>query len=182
MICLEQSTEIPTHLRLARHQSITLSYVENMPSSPTPMSSHLSRLSWRPPPRKQTLFSLLKVKFLLHNRRAELRLVTNRVGGGVVLSVDKVRAPAPAATASDALEEEGGGGGVAAAAAAAVPDADNDEHEATPPRRSPQGLAPEGQSKRMASVVVVRGTAPRVSAAGAMLLERLKVRDGGGRG
>ncbi len=108
--------------------------------------------------------------------------MTNRVGGGVVLFVDKVRAQA-APAASDALEaqgreEEGGGGGLAAAAA--VSDAGVDVHEASPPRRLPQDLAHERQSQRTASVVVVRGTAPRVSAAGAMLLERLKVREGEG--
>ena len=122
--------------------------------------------------------------------------MSQRAGGGVMLSVDRLRAPAPgvaaaaavaaAAVTSTALEAkteaaDGGDGEAAAAVPEAVPGTDAAGHEGDPPRPPPQDSAPEAQSQspRMASFVIVRGTAPRVSAAGALLLERLKVARGG---
>ncbi|CAM9601826.1 unnamed protein product [Scytosiphon promiscuus] len=112
-----------------------------------------------------------QVGFLLHNRKAELQAICQRVGGAVSISV-KGRATASAAAANATLEVSqpplGRGG---AEGGTHGPDARSAGRRA--PEDSPTVV--ENQGSAASSYVLVRGTAPRVSAAGALLLERLKV-------
>lgn len=91
----------------------------------------------------------------------------------------KGRASAPATSTAFALDAPQTPAGAGRAKGNTNgPDPRSPRHQA--PEDSPSAVQTQGEAAT--SYVLVRGTAPRVSAAGTMLLERLKVRERGGGG